>query len=58
MLAVLKMLLPASVSTLNVIKTGKYDKQDIVTNINFEDIIPSSRKYFYHQRMVDFVNKI
>ena len=32
MLAVLKMLLPASLSTLNVIKTGKYDKQDIVTN--------------------------
>ena len=36
----------------------KSDKQYIVKNIEFEAIVPSIKDYFFHQRMVDFVNKI
>ena len=36
---------------------GEYDKQDIDTNIQFESILPSIKKYFFHQHMVDFMNK-
>ena len=36
----------------------EYDKQDIVTNIQFEAIVPSIKKHFFHQRMVDFLNKL
>ena len=35
-----------------------YDKQDIVTNKKFEAIISSIKKNLFHQRMVDFVNKL
>ena len=34
------------------------DKQDIVTNISFEAIVPSIKKYLFFHRMVDFVNKL
>ena len=34
------------------------DKQDIVTNIEFEARIPSIKKNFFHQRMVEFANKL
>ena len=34
------------------------DKQDIVTNIEFEAILPSIKNYYFHQCMVDFVNKL
>ena len=34
------------------------DKQDIVTNIEFEAIIYPIKKFLFHQRMVGFVNKI
>ena len=34
------------------------DKQDIVTNIKLEAIIPSYKRNFFHKLMVDFLNKI
>ena len=34
------------------------EKQDIVTNIEFEAIVTSIKNYFFNQRMVDFVNKL
>ena len=34
------------------------DKQYMVTNIEFEAISPSIKKYFSHQCMVYFVNKL
>ena len=34
------------------------DKQDIVTNMKFEAISTSIKKYFFHQRMVDFLNAL
>ena len=34
------------------------DKQDIVTNIEFEAILPSIKKRFFCQRMVGFGNKL
>ena len=34
------------------------DKQDIFTNFESESIIPSIKKYLFHQRMVDFLNKL
>ena len=33
-------------------------KQDTVSNIEFEAIVTSIKKYLFHQCMVDFVNKI
>ena len=33
------------------------DKPDIVTNIELESIIPSIKRYSFHQCMVDFVEK-
>ena len=39
-------------------KIQESEKQDIVTNIEFEAIVTSIKKYFFHQRMVDFVNKL
>ena len=38
--------------------TEDSDKQDIVTNTKFEAILTSIKKTFFHQRMVDFVNKL
>ena len=35
-----------------------YDKQDMVTNIDFEARIPSIKKNFFHQHMVDIANKL
>ena len=34
------------------------EKQDIVTNMEFEAIIPSIKNDFFHQHMMNFVNKI
>ena len=34
------------------------DQQDIVTNVNFEAILPSIKLYVFHQGMVDFANKL
>ena len=50
----------ASVSllTLHGNSTEESDKQDVVTNIEFEAIVSSIKKYFFHQCMVDFVNKL
>ena len=36
----------------------EYDKQDTVTNIEFESIVPSIKGYFFNQRVVDFVNRL
>ena len=36
----------------------EYYKQDIVTNIEFESMIPSIKNYFFHNPMVDFLNKL
>ena len=30
----------------------------MVTNIQFESIVLSIKNYFFHQRMVDFLNKL
>ena len=46
----------ASLINLYDNKIEEYEKQDIVTNIEFEAIVPSSKNYFFHQYMVDFVN--
>ena len=34
------------------------DKQDIFPNTQFKAIIPSIKKSFFHQRMMNFVNKL
>ena len=44
----------ASLLTFHDDKIEEYDKQDIVTNIKFEDIVTSIKKHFFRQRMVDF----
>ena len=36
----------------------EYDKQDTVTNIEFESIVPSIRRYFFNQCTVDFMHKL
>ena len=48
----------ASLIYLHGKKTEYSYKQDIVSNMEFETIIPSIKKYFFHQCMVNFVNKI
>ena len=35
-----------------------YEKYDIVSDIEFEAILPSIKRDFFHQRMVNSVNKI
>ena len=47
-----------SLLTLHVNNIEYYDKQDIVLNTESESIIPSTKNYFFHQRIIDFVNKI
>ena len=44
--------------TFNGYNIEKSYKQDIVTNIEFESILPPIKKYFFHHRMFDFVNKL
>ena len=39
-------------------KNEDNEKQDIIINIEFEAIVPSIKKSFFHQRMVSFVNKL
>ena len=40
-------------------KNNEYsDKQDMVTNIEFEAIVPSIKKHLFRQLMVGFSNKI
>ena len=34
------------------------DKQDIVSKVEFEAIIPSIKNYFFHPRIINFVNKL
>ena len=34
------------------------EKQDIITNIDFEAIVPSMKNNFFYHIMVDFVNKV
>ena len=43
---------------LHINTIGNSDKQDIVTNIEFEAIITSIKNNFFHQRMMIFVNKL
>ena len=33
-------------------------KQDKAENTSFEYIVPLIKKYYFHQRIVDFVNKL
>ena len=47
-----------SLLCLNDNNIEDYEKQDIVTNIEFETIISSIKKDLFNQRMVGFVNKI
>ena len=35
-----------------------YEKQDIVTNIQFVAIVPSIKNNFFYHRMVYFMNKL
>ena len=39
-------------------KIEEFYKQDIVTNIKFEVIVPSIKNYFFHQRIVYFLIKL
>ena len=48
----------SSLITLHGENIEEYYKEDIVKNIEFESIVSSTKKYFFHQRMVDFVNKL
>ena len=48
----------ASLLNLNFDNIEEYDKKYIVTNIQFEAIVPSIKKYFFHHRMVDFASKL
>ena len=48
----------ASFLTLHDDNIEKYEKQDIVTKIEFEFILASIKNCFFHQRMVDFMNKV
>ena len=48
----------ASLITLHGDNIEEYDKQDIVTNIEFESIVPSIKKYFLYQRIVVFLNNL
>ena len=47
-----------SLLTLRGKNNEDFDKQDMVTNIEFEAIVPSIKKHFFHQHMVDFVSKL
>ena len=47
-----------SLITFNGDNIEEYDKHDIDTNIEFESIETSIKKYWFNQRMVDFVNKL
>ena len=48
----------ASFLTLHGDNIEEYDKQVMATNIYFEYLLPSNKKYFFHQHMVDFLIKI
>ena len=48
----------SSLITLHGDNIEESDKQDIVTNIEFEATVPSIKKYFFCQRIIDFVNKL
>ena len=48
----------ASLFNFNGDKNEDNEKQDIIINIEFEAIVPSIKKSFFHQRMVSFVNKL
>ena len=48
----------ASLLTLHGNNIEYSDKQDIFPNTEFEAIITSVKKNFFHQRMMNFVNKI
>ena len=48
----------ASLIYLYVNTIGDFDKQEIVTNIEFEAMIPSIKNNLFYQRMVDFFNRI
>ena len=48
----------ASLLYLDYGNIGGSGKHDIVTNFEFESIIPSIKNNLFHQRMVDLVNKL
>ena len=58
MLAIMKICLSASLINFYDDNIEEYDNKYIVTNISFEAIVPSNKKYFFHQRMFCFVNKL
>ena len=39
-------------------RTEDDEEKDIVTKIEFEFILASIKNCFFHQRMVDFMNKV
>ena len=47
-----------SLVSLNGYNIEGYHKQDIVTNIKFEEIIPSTQKNLFHQRIMDSIKKL
>ena len=48
----------ASFLTLHVNNVEEYDKQERVSNIEFEDIVTSIKNDFFLQSMACFVNKL
>ena len=48
----------ASFLTLYGNNIEDYVKHDIFTNMGFEAIVPSIKNYFFHQHVIDFVNKL
>ena len=48
----------ASFITLHGKNIGESEKKDIVTNIDFETMVHSIKRQFFHRRMVHLVNKL
>ena len=48
----------ASLLSLPGNNNGDSEKQDIVSNIEFEAAVPSINKNFFHQIVVHFLNKL
>ena len=48
----------ASLITLHGDNSESSDKQDIFSNTSFEAIITSTKRELFHQRMINFVNKL
>ena len=48
----------SSLLSLNVVKDKKLKKNDIVSGIYSETVVPSRKNNFFNQRMIYFVNRL